>query len=271
MTGMADEDDDLTREIRAAYGRAADGWASGPATVYRHLALALVAAAGMPLTGRRVLDLGAGTGVASEVLSDLDARPTAVDLTVEMLRHRRQHRPPAVAGNAQALPFRDAAFDAVVAACCLNHVPDLTRALRECRRVTDSAGLVLASSFPNGADHPAKAVVEEVLTRFGYQRPDWYAAFKARIAEPSGDPDTFARAAIDAGLEEVTVDQLDVEVGLDDPHTAVQWRLNMPHTLDFVATLTSRVRGELYERAVAASPLGMPSTVQMLVLRARVP
>lgn len=34
--------------------------------------------------------------------------------------------------------------------------------------VTRSGGVVLASSFPTGADHPAKAVVEEVLEQYGY-------------------------------------------------------------------------------------------------------
>ena len=130
---------------------------------------------------------------------------------------------------------------------------------------------MLASSFPNGADHPAKAVVEDTLTRYGYRRPDWYTAFKTRIAEPSGDPGTFARTASDAGLMDVSVQHLDIEVGLDDPRTAVQWRLNMPHTLDFVTALAPRARAELHESAIAASPPGMPSTVAMLVLRARVP
>lgn len=54
----------LTRQMRAAYDAGAQGWDGGPGPMYRDLARALVAHAGLPLTGRRVLDLGAGTGAA---------------------------------------------------------------------------------------------------------------------------------------------------------------------------------------------------------------
>jgi SAM-dependent methyltransferase len=271
VTRSADADRQLVAGIRTAYARSADGWAAGPAAVYRRLALGLVATAGEPLTGRQVLDLGAGTGVASDVLTELGAHPVAVDLAVEMLAHRRTDRPPGVAGDAQALPFRTGAFDAVVAAFCLNHVPDLAVGLAECRRVTRTGGLLLASSFQTGADHPAKAVVEAVLETYGYQRPAWYATFKASIAEPTGDADTFARAATTVGLPDVHVEHLEVEAGLDDPRLAVGWRLNMPHTLAFVAALDRRTRVELQEDALAALPPDLPPTVRILALRARVP
>ena len=54
----------LTADVRAAYETAAAGWADGPGQVYGPLARALVGAAPVPVAGGRVLDLGAGTGVA---------------------------------------------------------------------------------------------------------------------------------------------------------------------------------------------------------------
>ena len=256
--------------IRLAYDGSADAWATGPTAVYRRLAEALVAAAPSSLAGRRVLDLGAGTGVASEVLLEAGARPIAVDLALGMLQHHRAERPPGTVGDAQALPFGDGTFDAVVAAFCLNHLPDPTAGLAECRRISRSGGVVLASTFPTDANHPAKAIVEAELERFGYQRPAWYRTFKARIAELTGDADAFASAATDAGFSDIEVVRVDVEAGLDRPELAVEWRLNMPHSIGFFTGLDRDTRTALRARAVEALTGDLPSAVPALFLRAGV-
>ena len=269
MSG-AETDERLVEEIKHAYGGAVDGWASGPTPLYRRLAQALVEASPVALADRDVLDLGAGTGVASRVLIEAGARPVGVDIAWEMLQHRCSQRPPGVAGAAQALPFRAGAFDAVIAAFCLNHLPDPVDGLAECRRVIRPGGLVLASTFPTDAEHPAKAIVEATLEEFGYQRPSWYRTFKERVAGLTGDPDVLAGAATDAGLDDVEVVRLDVEAGVDDPELAVDWRLNMPHTLAFVAGLAPGERSSLRSRAVAGLAGELPSTVEILVLAAHV-
>lgn len=48
------------------YRDAAEGWATGASLVYGPLAQGLVTSSPLPLEGRVVLDVGAGTGVASE-------------------------------------------------------------------------------------------------------------------------------------------------------------------------------------------------------------
>ena len=270
-TGEADlaADPSLVAAIRDAYEVGADGWAAGPTSVYDHLARALVGAARSSLADRTVLDLGTGTGVASQALLEAGARPIGVDLAVAMLRHRRRERPPAVAADARALPFAAATFDAVVAAFCLNHLPDPVAGLAECRRVLRTGGVVLASTFPADASHPAKDIVESTLTAFGYRRPDWYQTFKERLAERTGDPAALAAAAGDAGFSEVEVVREEVEAGLDRPEVAVDWRLNMPHTLAFVAGLDADERARLRAEALAGLAGDMPSAVPVLMLRAR--
>ncbi len=55
---------------------------------------------------------------------------------------------PQVAADVQDLPFRDASFDAVKATEILEHVPDVMRALGECRRVLRRGGsLVITVPF----------------------------------------------------------------------------------------------------------------------------
>jgi ubiquinone/menaquinone biosynthesis C-methylase UbiE len=269
MTATPDEVDEvLVTEIREAYAGAAEAWAAGPSMLYRRLAGVLVTAEADRLAGRLVLDLGSGTGVASEVLTTIGARTIGLDLAVEMLAHRRETRPPGVAGDARSLPFRDGAFDAVVAAFSLNHVPDLSGSLRECRRVLRPGGRLMASTFPVGPGHPAKEIVEDVLERYGYRRPDWYETFKARIAAYTGDAERFAQTARSAGFGAVDVDEIVVDAGLDDSRRAADWRLSMPHTLAFVSALDPATRAHLHDDAWRALGEGLPSSVSMLVLRA---
>jgi SAM-dependent methyltransferase len=55
---------------------------------------------------------------------------------------------PDVGADVQALPFRDAVFDAIKATVLLEHVPDVARALGECRRVLRPGGhLVITAPF----------------------------------------------------------------------------------------------------------------------------
>ena len=55
---------------------------------------------------------------------------------------------PDVGADIQALPFRAGAFDAVKATEVLEHVPDVARALAECRRVLRPGGhLVITVPF----------------------------------------------------------------------------------------------------------------------------
>ena len=79
---------------------------------------------------RTILNVGAGTG--SYEPDDLDV--VAIEPSLTMLRQRSQAGAPVVQGRAEALPFRDSAFDAVLGVLTLHHWSDVERGLIECAR-----------------------------------------------------------------------------------------------------------------------------------------
>jgi len=116
--------------------------------VYRPLQSAVVAA----LRRRRIkrlLDVGCGTGLLGARLR-LELRSTSVvglDFSAGMLRHARS-RDGALAlvrGDAERLPFRDDAFDALVTTEAFHWFPDPGGALAEFRRVLRPSGLLLVA------------------------------------------------------------------------------------------------------------------------------
>jgi SAM-dependent methyltransferase len=247
-----------------AYDASAAAWASGPEAVYARLAEVLVAASPVPAGGARVLDLGAGTGVAGRAAVAAGAADVvAVDIAAGMLRRGAGPSRPVVA-DAAALPFRADAFALVVAACCLGHLPDPVAALRETRRV---GAAVVASAFEAGWTHPAKAAVEDTLGRFGYRPPAWYLAFKQDTEPRAGDPARLAALAAAAGYRDVRAETVAVVTGVDDPAGLADWRLGMAHLAPFVTALGPGERAEA-RHAVEAALVGAPELVVPLVVLA---
>ncbi|MBK8594457.1 MAG: methyltransferase domain-containing protein [Holophagales bacterium] len=102
--------------------------------------------------GLSLLDLGCGPGVLLRALaaSTSGVRAAGLDAGMERLLQARSAPTPAplLRGDALRLPFRDSAFDRVLGAEVLEHLPDDAAALRELRRVLAPGGL-LALSVPH--------------------------------------------------------------------------------------------------------------------------
>lgn len=255
----------MSGDVRQAYDTAAQRWADGPAQVYAALARALLATAGLRLAGTRVLDLGAGTGVAGRAALASGARSVvSADLSLGMLRHCHGRTHPVVA-DATGLPFRDGSFDLVVAAFSLSHLDRIGAGLGEARRV--ASGLA-ASSFAPGWTHPAKAAVDAALHRFGYQPPEWYAGFKAGTEPTVADPAALAELAAAAGFTDVQVHTTTVATGFSTPAQLAGWRLGMAHIAPFVCSLDATRRVAVQRAAESAVAGSGPLVVSMVVLTA---
>lgn len=256
---------ELTASLREAYDAAAPAWAHGAERVYRPLAQALVGQA--DVTGRRVLDLGAGTGVAARAALAAGAcGAVAADVAVGMLRCCAPPVQP-VAADALQLPFRDRSFDLVLAAFSLSHLPSLAAGLREARRV---GAAIAASSFAPDWTDPAKEAVAEALRPFGYLPPAWYLRFKQESEPAAGDPGVLAAHLAAAGFGQVRICPVTVQTGLSAAAELAAWRLGMAHVAPFISSLEARdavAARRAAERAVAASAAG-PLTVSLLVATA---
>ena len=127
----------------------AAGWGGKDASAYDALAgrvtarfadTLLDAVAAGP--GTRLLDVATGPGYVAATAAARGATAVGVDCSEAMLRFAREHAPEVefVAGDATALPFDDASFDAYVAAFLLLHLGRPDRAAAEAARVLASGG-----------------------------------------------------------------------------------------------------------------------------------
>jgi ubiquinone/menaquinone biosynthesis C-methylase UbiE len=97
--------------------------------------------------GKRVLEVGCGTGLILGRLARHAELARGVDLSPGMLQAARERGLDVMLGSATQLPFEDASFDLVCSFKVLAHVPDIAQALQEIARVTRPAGYMVLEFY----------------------------------------------------------------------------------------------------------------------------
>jgi SAM-dependent methyltransferase len=108
--------------------------------------------------GDRLLEIGCGGGLLLREALAAGAEATGLDHSDEMVRLAAERAPGAevVAGEAERLPFADAAFTAVAMSVVFFLLAEPVRVLRECRRVLEPGGrLAVYTTAPELRGTPA--------------------------------------------------------------------------------------------------------------------
>ncbi len=195
-------DPEAVREFeRAGWNRAASAYEKSFATVTRQFITPLLDAAGIA-AGARVLDLCCGPGFAAAEASARGAVATGVDFSPTMLAEARA-RFPGIAfepGDAEALPFADGCFDAVVSNFGVHHVPRPALALSEVHRVLQPGGAFAFTVWAGPGDNIAWKLVFDAIAAHGDPR--------ASVAPPPGGgfatAEDCSHALKDAGFVETS-------------------------------------------------------------------
>jgi SAM-dependent methyltransferase len=159
-----------------------------------------------------VLDVGCGPGSLTAALAQrFGAGATAaVDLSDPFVAACRQRVPGADVrlASAEALPFDDGAFAAVLSQLVLSFLPDADRSLAEMVRVTRRSGIVAACTFETNGFAVARTFWKAAL-RFDPSAPDDARLPLRRTVELIG---LWTRA----GLRDVRSTELEVEAAYED-------------------------------------------------------
>jgi SAM-dependent methyltransferase len=157
-------------------------------------------------SGHRVLDVACGTGVLAREAA-AQVRPSGVvaglDPDAGMLAVARRLAPEIEwrQGTAEALPYADQSFDAVVSQFGLMFFADRLRSLRELRRVLGPGGRLAVAVWDHIESMPAFAAELALLDRLAGTR----AADALRAPFVLGDRGALASLFTDAGIADVVV------------------------------------------------------------------
>ena len=203
--------------------------------------------------GRRVLDVGCGTGaLTAELVRRVGADAvSAVDPSEPFVTAARERHPgvEVLRATAEQLPYAGDSFDATLAQLVVHFMADPVAGLRELARVTRKHGVVAACVWDHAGGHGPLSLFWEAARGFDPDVEDESLRAGARQGH-------LAALFAEAGLHDIEESTLSVSV--EHPSFEEWWE---PFTLgvgpagDYVAGLDATRRARLRERCRELLPL----------------
>jgi ubiquinone/menaquinone biosynthesis C-methylase UbiE len=173
--------------------------------------------------GKRVLDVGVGTGFLSIMLAEMGYNVVGVDLSEEMIKNARRKmdarglKVRLEVGDAENLPFEDGSFDAVVNRAVLWTIPNPKKALSEWKRVLKPDGTLcffLHGRHSKGLFHRSKRQFTNLAILAREKRNPWKSLYNSVDLPMGGGADSAVVVDLlkKAGYVDIGQDPL-VEIG----------------------------------------------------------
>jgi len=187
------------------WANVADGYVTDLVPLFERYARDALRLAELPLNAR-VVDVAAGPGTLSLLAARAAEHVDALDFSPAMLEHLERRAAAegitnvtAHAGDGQALPFEDGAFDAAFSMFGLIFFPDRARGFRELHRVLATGGRAVVSSW---APMDRVPLMVAMFTAMNEELP---GMLNGTPKLPLSDPDEFRAEMEAAGFQDVVV------------------------------------------------------------------
>ncbi len=132
------------RHLKRRYDLTSDTYDSRYEEIQRKKIRAVLKELGDP---KRLLDVGCGTGLFIDAISNRAEKVVGIDFSFDMLERAKKRSGDAmlVSADADNLPFPDNCFDTVVSLTLLQNMPRPERTVLEMGRVTEREGRVIVT------------------------------------------------------------------------------------------------------------------------------